>query len=168
MSLHLQGATRATGRVPGLCGERLTCRAVLRVRHLLGTVLLVGALTATCALAATPVLTDVYDGATKHGRFTVNVIPQCFTGGCKRATQVAIQLSPRHPTRKCPSQAFQISTKLNHGQFSGRGHFELGGKTVTFTATGDFTKPNAVKGKITIPKPCGGGSDTYSITGIPE
>ncbi len=123
----------------------------------------------TLAMAVSVPVTTTFTGASKHKHYVVNLVPECFTSGCTRATTIAVQVttgSQKHPAAKCVFGTFQLpNAKLHRGRFSAGGRFLAGSRTITIKASGVFTTSTRAHGTVTGPRACGA-TDSFRLAGV--
>ena len=123
----------------------------------------------TIAIAVSVPVTTTFTGKSRHGHYGVNLLPQCFTTGCTRATTIAVQVttgSAKHPGAKCVYGTFQLpAAKLHRGRFAASGRFLAGSKTITIKASGVFTTSTRARGTVTGPRACGR-TDGFRLSGV--
>ena len=124
--------------------------------------------TVTIAMAVNLTPGTSYIGQSKHHHYTINLLPECFTSGCTRATTIGIQITTgnaKRPAARCVYGTFQLANaKLHRGKFSAKGQFLAANKLFTLAVSGKFVSAHRAYGTITGPKRCGG-VEGFRVTG---
>jgi predicted ferric reductase len=120
------------------------------------------------AIALSLSVRSVFAGPTKHKRYRVDLVPQCFTTGCTKATTLAVQVTignAKHPAAKCAYGTFQLpNAKVRRdGRFSVSGSASTVSRTFTLKVSGVFTSSMKVRGLVVGPKFCGS-KDSFRLS----